>query len=69
MEKQKIKAAIKYGSGSITNIAAVLGYSRQNLTRKINQGTLSETELKTIAAAIGAEFIPAAFQFKDGTKI
>lgn len=69
MDGKKVQAAIKYGGLTVNKISGLFPYTRQALTGKINRGTLTESELKIIANAIGAEYIPAKFKFNDGTII
>ena len=68
MKENQIKSALAYKGMSINQLAEMFPYSRQNLTRKIKQGTLTDEELSTIANAIGATY-KCYFQFDDGKEI
>ena len=68
-QEQKIKAAAAYKGLSQAKIAAAIGMTASNFNQKLKRNTFTDDELHAIAKVIGAEFLPCAFQFPDGTKI
>lgn len=40
-----------------------------NFSFKITRGTVSDDDLAAIAEVLGCRFIPAAFEFPDGTRM
>ena len=68
MKEKQIKMALAYANISVNKLAEHFSYSRANLAQKISRETLTDEELKTIAKAIGAEYI-CCFRFDDGTII
>ena len=67
--EQKISMAIAYKGISQAALARNIGMSPSNFNQKLKRDTFSDEELKKMAAALGANFIPASFEFPDGTKI
>ena len=64
-----IKAAIAYAGSSQRKVAERLGTTPANFNLKLKRGTLSDAELAAIAEVLGCRFIPAAFEFPDGTRM
>lgn len=67
--EQRIKAAAAYAGISQAELARRIKMTPSNFNQKLKRETFTESELKVIAAAPGAEFVPFSFSFKDGTKI
>lgn len=63
-----VKELCKQKNVSISELARMIGQSRQNLNKKINRDTLTLEELSQIADALGARF-EQAFIFPDGSVI
>ena len=65
---EKIK--ILMGRQNITNtqLAEMIGQSRQNLSNKMSRDNFTEQEARKIADALGVEFV-CTFRFPDGTEI
>lgn len=53
---------------TITDLAIVMGTSRQNLTNKLNRDNFSEKELQQIAEALECRF-EGYFVIEDGEKV
>jgi len=68
-KEQKIKASLAYCGKSQASVAKEMGMTPQNFGVKLKRDTFTEAELRAIAEIMGAEFIPCAFEFPDGTKI
>lgn len=68
-KEQKIKAAIAFSGQSQSKIAKSIGMTPSNFNQKLKRDTFTDEELLAISQAMGAEFIPCAFQFPDGTKM
>ncbi|MDO5785600.1 MAG: helix-turn-helix transcriptional regulator [Eubacteriales bacterium] len=68
-KEQKIKAAASYYGVSQAKLAAAIGMTPSNFNQKLKRDTFTDEELAEIANALGAEFVPCAFLFPDGTKI
>ena len=67
--EQRIKAASAYGGMSQAKLAEKIGMTASNFNQKLKRATFTEEELQRIAEALGACFVPFAFQFPDGMKI
>jgi len=67
--EQKINMAIAYKGISQAALARSIGMTPSNFNQKLKRGTFTDEELERIAAALGATYIPASFEFPDGTKI
>ena len=67
--EQKIKTAAAYKGISQAKLAAQIGMTASNFNQKLKRSTFTEEELKAIAEALGAEFVPFCFSFSDGMKI
>lgn len=65
---EKIRIAIGRQKMSIQDLAAKLGQSRQNLSRKLSSDNFPENEAREIARALGAEYI-CVFRFPDGSEL
>ncbi len=68
-KEKKIRASISFSGKSQASVARDIGMTPSNFGQKLKRDTFTEEELSAIAKAIGAEFIPCAFSFPDGTKI
>ena len=68
-KEQRIKAAIAFSGQSQSKIAKSIGMTPSNFNQKLKRDTFTDDELIQISKAMGAEFIPCAFQFPDGTKM
>ncbi|MDD3926819.1 MAG: helix-turn-helix transcriptional regulator [bacterium] len=67
--EQKINMALAYMGISQAALARAIGMSPSNFNQKIKRDTFTDEELEKMAAALGAIYIPASFEFPDGTKI
>jgi len=67
--EQKINMAIAYKGISQAALARDIGMTPSNFNQKLKRDTFTNEELERIAAALGAAYIPASFEFPDGTKI
>lgn len=65
---EKIKIIMKRLGVTTTQLADLLGTSRQNLTNKFNRNKFDEEETRKIAAALECE-VETTFTLPDGTKI
>ena len=65
-KEQKIKTAVAYSGISQAKLAAAIGMTASNFNQKLKRDTFTDEELQAIAEALGAEFRPCAFVFKDG---
>lgn len=61
---EKIKIIIKRRNKTISDLADIIGQSRQNLTNKFKRDNFSEKELQEIAKALDCEFI-GTFKMND----
>ncbi len=61
---EKIKILLGRRNQTISELATILGTSRQNLTNKLTRDNFSENELKDIADALNCEF-RSTFTMKD----
>ena len=68
-KEARIKAAIAYAGSSQRKVAEKLGTTAANFNLKLKRGTFSDAELAAIAEVLGCQFIPAAFEFPDGTRM
>jgi hypothetical protein len=59
---EKIRLLIKRKNTNITEVSANINTTRQNLTNKLARNNFSETDLRTIAEALGQELI---VKFRD----
>lgn len=67
--EQKINMALAYKGISQAALARDIGMSPSNFNQKIKRDTFTDEELEKMADALGAIYIPASFEFPDGTKI
>ncbi|EKQ51775.1 MULTISPECIES: helix-turn-helix transcriptional regulator [unclassified Clostridium] len=65
---EKIRIVLRRKKITISDLADMVGTSRQNLTNKLNRDNFSEQELIGIAKALGCKF-EGFFIFDDGEKI
>ncbi|MFQ9978455.1 helix-turn-helix transcriptional regulator [Clostridium cadaveris] len=65
---EKIRILLRRKKITISDLADMVGTSRQNLTNKLNRDNFSEQELIEIATALGCIF-EGFFIFDDGEKI
>ena len=68
-KEAQIRAAIAYAGLSQRKVAEKLGTTAANFNLKLKRSTFSDAELAAIAEALGCRFIPAAFEFPDGTRM
>lgn len=68
-KEQKIKMALSYSNISQAKLASKIGMTASNFNQKLKRDTFTDEELTEIAKALGADFLPCAFVFPDGTKI
>lgn len=66
--EQKIKASCELAGISVTELAARLGTSQQNLSKRMKVGKFTQDELEEIARKIGCEY-NSSFVFQNGTTI
>lgn len=64
MTKEALILLIKSRGKTITGAADALGYSRQNLYKRMDAGTLNEAELARLAAYLGGVYV-SQFVFAD----
>lgn len=64
---EKIKIIMKREGVTTTELAKRIKQSRQNITNKMARNSFSEEEVRTIAAAIGYEFV-TEFRKVDGSE-
>lgn len=50
---EKLRIIIKRKNIKMQDVAAAMGYSRQNLARKLSSNTWSQSDLERIAAVLG----------------
>lgn len=62
-----IKCCLTYKDMSITDLAARLGVTQQNMSKRLITGKFTTNELHKIADELGAEY-HSYFQFPDGTR-
>lgn len=65
---EKIRIVLRRKKITISDLADMVGTSRQNLTNKLNRDNFSEQELIEIAKALGCKF-EGFFIFYDDEKI
>lgn len=65
---EKIRIVLKRRNMSMADLADALGYSRQNLSKKIKRDNFSEEELLKIAEKLNCEFI-GSFKLLDTNEI
>ena len=65
---EKIRILLRRKKITISDLADMVGTSRQNLNNKLNRDNFSEKELQQIAEALGCTF-QGFFIFEDGEKI
>lgn len=65
---EKIKIAMKRQGMNLTELAAAVGQSRQNLSNKMTRDNFTEKDARDIAAALGCE-IRIELKLPDGTTI
>ena len=68
-KEAQIRAAIAYAGLSQRKVAEKLGTTAANFNLKLKRSTFSDAELAAIAEELGCRFVPAAFEFPDGTKM
>ena len=71
MDERQVKAAISYGGSSVAKVAreAFPEITRAAVLSKIQRGTMKDEDLRKIAEAVGARYIPASIVFPDGFKV
>ena len=52
-----------------SKLALAIGMTASNFNQKLKRSTFTEDELKAIAKALDASYIPFYFSFEDGMKI
>jgi len=67
-QNKAIKAAAAYAGKTQSDLADVLGISKQGFWSKMKRQTFRGEEMEKIAEAIGAKY-EARFEFPDGTRI
>lgn len=67
--EQRINMAIAYKGISQAALARNIGMTPSNFNQKMKRQTFTDEELQRIATALGATYIPASFEFPDGTRI
>jgi transcriptional regulator with XRE-family HTH domain len=65
---EKIRILLRRKKITISDLADMIGTSRQNLTNKLNRDNFSEQELIEIATVLGCKF-EGFFIFDDGDTI
>lgn len=65
----KINMAAAYKGLSQAALARAIGMTPSNFNQKVKRDTFTADEMQRIAAALGAVYIPASFEFPDGTRI
>lgn len=68
MTKEQIKAGIAYASTTAQAVAEKIGTTKQNFSNKLQRESFTDSDLRKIADAIGAEY-KTYFEFSDGTQI
>ena len=66
--KQRVKSACEISGMTLTELANKLGTSQQNLSKRLDNGKLSQDDYIAIANALGCEYI-SWFCFPNGTKV
>ena len=66
--QKKVKASCELAGMSLTELAAKLGMSQQNFSKRLKVGKFTQEELEDIANALGAKYI-SVFEFPNGTRI
>ncbi len=65
---EKLRILIKRKKVTISELAALISTSNQNLSNKLTRDNFSEKELQQIAEVLGCKF-EGYFIFEDGDKI
>lgn len=65
---EKIKILLNRKNLTLSQLAEMIGQSRQNLSNKMSRDNFSEKELYTIAKALEVEYV-CKFVLPDGTEI
>ena len=65
----KIRMAAAKKNISLSELSRRIGQTPQNVNSKLKRNTFTESELKQIAEALGAKYVPMKFIFDDGTEI
>ena len=63
--EQKIKTAAAYKGVRQAKLAALIGMTASNFNQKLKRATFTDAELRQIADALGARFVPFSFVFDD----
>lgn len=66
---KKIKMALAYKEMSEAELARSIGSTPSAFNQRMKTDKFSSSDLERIAAALGAVYIPASFEFPDGTRI
>ena len=66
---QKIRMALAFKNISEADLARALDTTPQAFNQRMKTDKFSSTDMEKIAEALGALYIPASFEFPDGTKI
>ena len=64
MRKEAITQAIRARGATVKDAAEVLGYTRQNLYRRISAGTITDEELSKLADWLGGRYV-CHFEFDN----
>ena len=64
MKKEAIITAIRAKGATVKDAAHVLGYTRQNLYRRLNAGTMTDEELIRLADWLGGRYV-CRFEFDN----
>ncbi|MDR1060329.1 MAG: helix-turn-helix domain-containing protein [Clostridiales bacterium] len=65
---EKIRIMAKRNRMTLGSIADALGESRQGFSNKLSRNDFDESEIRAIAAALGAE-VSIIFRLSDGTDL
>jgi DNA-binding XRE family transcriptional regulator len=63
-----IRMALIYAGITQSSLAKTLGMSQQSFSAKLKRDTWTVSELRTLAAALGSDYV-SYFEFSDGKKI
>lgn len=69
MTKEQIKRALAYAGMTQAEGAQAIGISPQNFNNKLARMSFTAEQLEALAQAMGAEIVPASFDFGDGVRI
>lgn len=66
--RHKVLLACEHSGITLTRLAQELGMSQPTLSKRLQTGKLTQTELETIAKVLGCEY-HSYFEFSDGYKL